>query len=121
MKISWTEHRSNKEVLDMVDENRSLMNTIRQRHKDWLGHVSRSESLLCTVLEDRMERTRTRGRQSVTMIDWMKSNDVEYEHIKKRIHDRDFGFELLRECRMCFTQHQESVKVVYLLLRSFAV
>ena len=23
------------------------------------------------------------------------------------------GFELLRECRMCFTQHQESVKVVY--------
>ena len=24
------------------------------------------------------------------------------------------GFELLRECRMCFTQHQESVKVVYL-------
>jgi len=28
------------------------------------------------------------------------------------------GFELLRECRMCFTQHQESVKV---LLRYFAV
>ena len=31
------------------------------------------------------------------------------------------GFELLRECRMCFTQHQEFVKVVYLLLHSFAV
>jgi len=28
MKISWTEHRSNQEVLHMVDENRSLMNTI---------------------------------------------------------------------------------------------
>ena len=28
MKISWTEHQSNQEVLDMVDENRSLMNTI---------------------------------------------------------------------------------------------
>ena len=28
-----------------------------------------------------MEGTRTRGRQSATMIDWMKSNDVEYEHI----------------------------------------
>jgi len=23
------------------------------------------------------------------MIDWMKSNDVEYEHIKKRAHDRE--------------------------------
>ena len=36
-----------------------------------------------------MEKTRTRGRQSDTMIDWMKSNDVEYDHIKKRAHDRE--------------------------------
>jgi len=64
------------------------MNTIRQRQKNWLGHVLKSESLLRTVLEGRMEVTRTRGRQSDTMIDWMKSNDVEYEHIKKRAHDR---------------------------------
>ena len=71
MKISWTEHRSNQEVLDMVDENSSLTNTIRQRQKNWLGHVLRSESLLCAVLEGRMEGTRTRGRQSATMIDWM--------------------------------------------------
>jgi len=83
MKISWTEHRSNQEVLDMVDENRSLMNTIRQRQKNWLGHVLRSESILCTVLEGRMEGTRTRGRQSATTTDWMKSNDMECEHIKK--------------------------------------
>ena len=52
-------------------------------------HVLRSESLLRTVLEGRMEGTRTRRRQSATMIDWMKSNDVEYEHIKKSAHDRE--------------------------------
>jgi len=80
MKISWTDPIQ--EVLDMVDKNRSLMNTIRQRQKNWLGHVLRNESLLRT-LEGRMEGTRTRGRQSATMIDWMKSNDMEYEHIKK--------------------------------------
>jgi len=50
----WTEHRSNQEVSDMVDENRSLMNTIRQRQKNWFGHVLKSESLLRTVLEGRM-------------------------------------------------------------------
>jgi len=50
MKISWTEHRSNQEVLDMVDENGSFMNTIRQRQKNWLGHVLRSKSLLRIVL-----------------------------------------------------------------------
>jgi len=71
----------------MVDENRSLMNTIRQREKNWSDHVLRSESLVHTVLEGRMEGTRTRGRQSDTMIDWMKSNDVEYEHIKERAYD----------------------------------
>jgi len=31
----------------------------------------------------------TRGRQTVSTIDWMKSNDVEYEHIKKIIYDRE--------------------------------
>jgi len=73
----------------MVDENRSLMNTVRQRQKNWLGHVLRNESLPHTVLEGRMEGTRTRGRQTDTMIDWMKSNDVEYEHIKKKAYDRE--------------------------------
>jgi len=39
MKISWTEHQSKQEVLDIVDKNRSLMNTIRQRQKHCLGHT----------------------------------------------------------------------------------
>ena len=55
----------------MVDESRSLMDTIRQRQKNWLCHVLKSESLLRTVLEGRMEGRRTRGWQSATMIDWM--------------------------------------------------
>jgi len=83
------EHQSNQEVLDMVGESRSLMNTIWQKQKNWLGHVLRSESFQHTVLEGRMEGTRTRERQSDTMIDWLKSNDVEYDHIKKRAHDRE--------------------------------
>jgi len=37
------------------------------------------------MLEGRMEGSRTRGRQSDTMLDWMKSNDVEYDHIKKKL------------------------------------
>jgi len=71
IQITWTGHRSNEDVLDMVHENRSFMNTIRQRQKNLLGHVLRSESLLRTVLESRMEGTRTRRRQSATMIDRM--------------------------------------------------
>ena len=65
------------------------MNTIRQRQKNLLGHVLRSESLLRTVFKGRMEGTRPRGRQTATVIDWMKSNDVDYERIKKRAYDRE--------------------------------
>jgi len=75
----------------MVDENRSLITPSDKDRKIgyWLGHVLRNESLMRTVLEGRVEGTRTRGRQSDTMIDWMKSNNVEYEHIKKRAYDRE--------------------------------
>jgi len=51
MKISWIEHRSNQEVLDMVGENRGLITSIWQRLKNWLGHVLRGDSLLRTVLD----------------------------------------------------------------------
>ena len=80
------------------------------KQKNWLGHVLRNESLLRTVLEGRMEGTRTRGRHSDTMIDWMKSNDVEYDSIKKRAHDRKDSRQL--EAWTCLkrqsTQERES-------------
>ena len=44
MKISCTEHRYNQEVLDMVSENRGLINSIRQRQQNWLMHVLRGDS-----------------------------------------------------------------------------
>ena len=66
----------------MKSDNRGLVNSIRQRQKNWLGHVLRDDSLLLTVLEGRMEGTRMRGGQSTTMLDWMKNYDEEYEHIK---------------------------------------
>ena len=65
------------------------MNSIWQSQKNWLGHVLRGESLLRTVMESRMEVTRMRGGQRTTMLDWMKSNDEEYEHIKNRALDRE--------------------------------
>ena len=83
MKISWTEHRSDQEVLDMADENRSLVNTIRQRQKNRLGHVLRNNPFWYS-LRRQNGRDKNLWETSATMIDWMKSNDVEYEHIKKK-------------------------------------
>jgi len=51
MKISWTDHKANEEVLQMVDTERDMMDTLISRQKRWLGHIIRHDSLLRTMLE----------------------------------------------------------------------
>ena len=51
LKIRWTEHKTNEDVLKTVDEERTLVNTIRRRQKNWIGHALRGDPLLRTVLE----------------------------------------------------------------------
>ena len=46
MKVKWTEHKTNEEVLEMVKEKRMLIETIRERQMNWIGHLLRSDSLL---------------------------------------------------------------------------
>ena len=48
-RINWMEHWKNVDVLLLVNEERSLIDTIRQRQKNWIGHILRGESLLRTV------------------------------------------------------------------------
>ena len=38
-KISWTDHVPNETVLQLVQEKRTLLVTITQRQKNWVGHV----------------------------------------------------------------------------------
>ena len=35
MKVSWTEHKTNEEVLQIVDTEREIMDTLRSRQKRW--------------------------------------------------------------------------------------
>ena len=68
-RVSWEDKKTNEEVLCSVGEERSLIDTIRKRKKNWIGHVVRGEGLLKLVLEGRMEGRKTRGRPRVSMID----------------------------------------------------
>jgi len=54
-KISWRDLKTNEEVLQMVQEERSLMDVIWRRKKNWISHTLRSESLLKEVIEGRMQ------------------------------------------------------------------
>ena len=52
----------------MVQEERSLMSTIRNRQKNWLGHVLRGNSLIKIALEGRMIGKKTVSRQRVMLL-----------------------------------------------------
>jgi len=60
-KISWVDRVSNDEVLQRVQENRNILNTVEQCKLRWIGHMLRHESLLRDIMEGRMLGKATRG------------------------------------------------------------
>jgi len=86
-KISWTEKISNEKVLERVGEERQLMNMIRWRKKNWVGHVLRGDGLLKEVIEGRMEGKRTQGRPRTGMLDELGGRS--YGKMKRRAERRD--------------------------------
>ena len=69
LKVNWTEHKTNEEVLEMVQEKRMLIKTIRDRQKNWVWHVLRSDSLLRTVWDGRKESDRKTKNESTRLDD----------------------------------------------------
>jgi len=65
-KISWADKKTNEEILNMLQEDRKILNTIRRRKHKWMGHVLlRHNGLQRDVLEGRMLGKRTGGRRRI--------------------------------------------------------
>ena len=71
MKVPWTEHKTNEEILQMVETEREIMDTVRSRQKRWLGHILRHDSLLRITLEGQIEAKKAYGRQRTMLLDWV--------------------------------------------------
>jgi len=54
---------SNAEVLQRVQENRSILDTVQHRKLRWVGHILRHDSLLRDIIEGRMKGKATTGRK----------------------------------------------------------
>jgi len=67
MKISWTDDIRNEEVLQRVKEEGNILQTIKIRKANWIGHILRRYCLLKHVIEGkiegRIEVTGRRGRR----------------------------------------------------------
>jgi hypothetical protein len=61
-KISWTDHVRNEEVLQRVKEEMNILQTIKRRKANWIGHILRRDCLLKHVTEGRIEVKGRRGR-----------------------------------------------------------
>ncbi|GFO28957.1 endonuclease-reverse transcriptase [Plakobranchus ocellatus] len=62
MRISWTERKSNKQVLKEAYLERSLIKTIRQRQLRFLSHICRHKSLEHSAITEKIEDKRSRAK-----------------------------------------------------------
>jgi uncharacterized protein YecA (UPF0149 family) len=51
MEISWTEHRRNKEILLIVNEQRNILHEISKQKSNWNGQILRRNCLLQQVIK----------------------------------------------------------------------
>jgi len=85
MKVPWTEHKTSEEILKMVETNRKLMDTVRNRQKRWLGH------LLRITLEGQIQGKKAYGRPRTMLLDWLlktEEGNINYEELKMSTQDR---------------------------------
>ena len=77
----------------MVDESRSLLETLRKRQKNWMGHVLRHDSLLKKVIEGRLQGKKTPGRPRTMLLDALMQEDevnvIDCAKLKEKAHDRE--------------------------------
>jgi len=90
-KVSWTDHVRNEEVLLRVNEQRNILNEIRKRKANSIGHILRRDCLLKQVIEGKikgeMEVARRGGRRRKKLLDDLKDRRG-YSRLKKEALDR---------------------------------
>jgi hypothetical protein len=91
VKISWTDHVRNEEVLLRVREQRNILHEIRKRKANWIGHILRRNCLLKEVMQGKIkgwiEVTRRRGRRHKKLLDDLGDRRG-YSHLKDEALDR---------------------------------
>lgn len=73
LKIPWTAHTTNKEVLERIKKKQEIVYTIKCRKLEYLGHVMRNQerySLLQTIMQGKVKGKRGPGRRRIS---WLRN------------------------------------------------
>ena len=101
LRISWKEHKSNEEVLNMMKMSLKLMK-INKRKCENFGHfIRRSNSIYRLLLEARIDEKRGKGRPRTMWMDNIKDwLNLSYEECRRNAENRvkwiSITFNLLR-------------------------
>ena len=82
--VPWTEHKTNEEILQTVETEREIMDTVRSRQKTWLiteNYVSRTDTG-----EESLRETKNN-----MLLDWLlktEEGNTSYEELKMSAQDR---------------------------------
>jgi len=91
VKISWTDHVRNEEVLLRVKKQMNILHEIRKRKANWIGHILHRNCLLQRVIEGKIkggiEVPGRRGRKRRKLLDGLKERRG-YSHLKEEALDR---------------------------------
>ena len=89
MDVSCTVHKTNEKILQMVETEREIMDTIRSGQKRWLGNILKHDSLLRITLEGQIQGKKVYARPRTMFLDWLlKTEEGSYEELKMSAKDR---------------------------------
>jgi hypothetical protein len=90
VETSWIDRERNK-ILQTVKEERNILQVIKRRKTNWIGHIMRKNCLLKYIIEGKIERrvevTGTRGRRRKQLLDDLKEKRG-YWKLKEEALDR---------------------------------
>ena len=89
LKVSWTERRTNEEILEMADVEREIISTIKKRQMRFLGHVMRRNGLENLCITGKLEGRKPRGRPHFKYLDQFTSKEIKATHIIQSTNLRD--------------------------------
>jgi len=90
--VSWTERRTNGNVLNEINEIKKILNTIKDRRWNMNDHVLRhKEELLYIIIEGKRNGKRERGRPRTSYIKMMiiDAGLTNYKELKELAGNRD--------------------------------
>lgn len=73
LRVAWKDHVTNLEVLMRMSKEKEILNTIKVRKLEYLGHIMRNENryqLLQCILQGKVEGKRSAGRRRIS---WLKN------------------------------------------------